>query len=80
MMLPKRVQSNPLILLMRNDEMTFEEWWASYWRTNGLPGIMNMAFKEIAQNAWDAATEQVERLQQEDVEDKFHLTFAEFHD
>lgn len=41
---------------------------------------MNIAFKEIAQNAWNAATKQVERLQQEDVEDKFHLTNAEFYD
>jgi len=60
--------------------MTFEEWWTEYWKTNGLPSIMNLAFKEIAQKAWDAATEQVERSRQKDVESKFHLTFAEFHD
>lgn len=60
--------------------MTFEEWWEVNWRTNGLPGIMNLAFKEIAQKAWDAATEQAEKAHQKDIEAKFHLTFAEFHD
>ena len=48
--------------------MSFEKWWAEYWKTNSLPGIMNIAFKEIAQKAWDAATEQVERSHRKDVE------------
>ena len=60
--------------------MTFEEWWAEYWRGNGLPGIMNLAFKEIAQKAWDAAMEQAESARQEDAESNFRLTNAEFHD
>lgn len=60
--------------------MSFEEWWEVNWSTTGLPGIMNLAFKEIAQKAWDAALEQAERTRQEDFEAKFHLTFAEFHD
>lgn len=60
--------------------MTFQEWWTEYWRTNGLPGIMNIAFREVAENAWNAATAQAERTRQEDVEAKFHLTDAEFHD
>ena len=60
--------------------MTFEEWWTENWKTNGLPGIMNMAFKEIAEKAWNAATEQTEKLRQKDIEDGFHLTDAEFQD
>lgn len=60
--------------------MTFEEWWTEYWKTNGLPGIMNLAFKEIAQKAWDAALEQAESARQKDIESKFRLTCYEFHD
>lgn len=61
--------------------MTFEEWWGSFWiPLYGQPEIMNLAFKEIAQKAWVAATEQAERTRQEDAESKFHLTFAEFYD
>lgn len=60
--------------------MTFEEWWDGYWRTNGLPGIMNLAFREVAQKAWDAAIEQAKMSRQEDIESKFRLTCSEFHD
>lgn len=41
---------------------------------------MNIAFREIAEKAWVAATAQAERTRQEDIEAKFHLTDAEFHD
>lgn len=61
--------------------MTFSDWWSEYWRMIGLPDSpMNIAFKEIAENAWNAATEQAERARQEGIEAKFHLTNAEFHD
>lgn len=60
--------------------MSFEQWWSEYWKTNGLPSIMNIAFREIAEKAWMAATEQADKTRQEDVEAKFHLTDAEFHD
>jgi hypothetical protein len=33
----------------------FETFWASYWKQNTMPGVMNEAFKEIAKAAWDAA-------------------------
>lgn len=60
--------------------MTFEEWWSEYWRMNGLPVIMNIAFREIAENAWNAAAAQAERSRQKDIEAKFHLTDVEFTD
>lgn len=60
--------------------MTFQDWWTEYWRMNELPGIMNTAFREIAENAWNAATEQAEKALHEGIEAKFHLTNAEFHD
>lgn len=38
--------------------MNFDEWWGKNWtRMTGQPAIMNLAFKEIAQNAWNAALE-----------------------
>ena len=60
--------------------MTFEEWWTEYWRSNGLPNIMNLAFKEIAQKAWDTAIKQIEKSRQENLDSKFSLTFTEFYD
>ena len=59
---------------------SFEEWWSEFWKTNGLPGAMNMAFREISEKAWNAATEQAKIKHQIDVESKFHLTCSEFHD
>ena len=32
----------------------FETWWASFWKRSGQPEVFDLAFKEIAQKAWDA--------------------------
>ena len=36
--------------------MTFEEWWRTYWMPTGQPPVFDAAMKEIAENAWAAAT------------------------
>jgi hypothetical protein len=33
---------------------TFQEYWAANWPKNGMTVIMNEAFKEVAENAWNA--------------------------
>lgn len=36
--------------------MTFEEWWSSYWKpVDNVGNTFNLAFKEVAENAWNAA-------------------------
>jgi hypothetical protein len=35
-------------------QKSFEKYWAEYWTKSSLPGI-DMAMKEIAKAAWDAA-------------------------
>ena len=36
--------------------MTLEEWWQTYWMPTGQPAVFDAAMKEIAENAWAAAT------------------------
>lgn len=36
--------------------MEFEEWWKTYWIPTGQPPVFDAAMKEIAENAWIAAT------------------------
>ena len=36
-------------------EMTFEEWWETYWKTSVGTKVLDLAFKEVAHNAWEAA-------------------------
>jgi len=61
--------------------MTFDEWWSKNWTCmTGQPAIMNLAFKEIAQNAWNAALEQAERKRQKKIKIKFRFTATEFYD
>ena len=36
--------------------MTFDEWWQTYWTPTEQPPVFDAAMKEIAENAWIAAT------------------------
>ena len=36
--------------------MAFDEWWQAYWTPTGQPPVFDAALKEIAENAWKAAT------------------------
>ena len=36
--------------------MEFDEWWQTYWTPTGQPPVFDAAMKEIAENAWIAAT------------------------
>lgn len=38
-----------------SEETLFEEWWKSYWTRQLSPEVMNLVFKEVAENAWKAA-------------------------
>lgn len=44
--------------MAQSTDTAFEKWWAETWESNRLPGILNAAFKELAQKAWDAAYSQ----------------------
>ena len=41
---------------MTKIRMTFDEWWQAYWTPTGQPPVFDAAMKEIAENAWIAAT------------------------
>jgi hypothetical protein len=42
--------------------MTFDEWWNERWHSNTwTTGVMELAFKEIAKTAWDAAIDSYKR-------------------
>lgn len=39
--------------------MNFDEYWQSAWNpSDNMPGVLSMAFREIAEKAWNAATEE----------------------
>ena len=45
--------------------MNFEEYWAAKWQANTMPEIMNITFKEIAREAYEAGREHEADLQAE---------------
>ena len=47
--------------------MTFEEWWDEFWKLvpSESPAAFTLAFKEVAQKAWEAALKSSECSKQE---------------
>jgi hypothetical protein len=39
--------------------MSFDEWWKSYWDPLSGPEVTNLMFKEVAQNSWYAAQDEL---------------------
>lgn len=38
------------------DRAAFDTWWRTYWKPmEGQPGILQHAFRDLAQAAWDAS-------------------------
>lgn len=59
--------------------MNFDEWWSENWtRMTGQPAIMNLAFKEIAQNAWNAAIENAKKPGKKRLKSNFVLPLPNF--